>query len=429
MKNTTTMLKAGLIAAAVAATGTFSAYAGDKYLETVEQRLERLERELNVMRGDAKGKDILTEDVPLYVKPKSKFLTNATLSGRLQWQAGYVLPTSNGLRAAGVVDDNYSTQEIRRGRIGFGVDFMGDFHAFVEGTFTPGNAQLNEGYIQYRGMEAFQPLVGYVKPTYGYEQNTSSAKLLTIERSNLTNTLSGAQQVGAVIEGETGVFFYSAGIFNNVRFGNNTLPAVNVGNVNSQDYAYNISTGVDLTDMVGFKLKLRGDYVNAQAPTGGAPQYVFTNSVAGSISTGFGPFDLSAEFMAGLDGNLAANRDASVYGFYVMPSYYVVPKKVQLVGQYTWMDADGTRGVGAIRLPGRYSARAFSPIPPATTIAGDNFMSIYGGVNYYIHGDDLKVMFGASYDRLKVPGQVSGLAGARRNESAVTLFTAVRATF
>jgi hypothetical protein len=51
---------------------------------------------------------------------------------------------------------------------------------------------------------------------------------------------------------------------------------------------------------------------------------------------------------------------------YILGSYFVVPKKLQLVAK--WVSFD----------PGQ--------------IADDDLHSITGGVNYYIHGDDLKLM-------------------------------------
>jgi len=446
MIKATSKLTAGLLTATVIATGAFSAQAEDPYLESVEARLERLERELNVMRGDAKGKDIIREDVPVYVKPKSKFIEEVKLRGRIQWQWGYVVPTTDGgfANVGGVPtrsNDNYSTFEIRRARIGIEAKLMNDFKAMVEINAVPGATVLNEAYIQYKGTDAFQPLVGFVKPRYGYEENTSSAKILTVERSNLTNTLATDQKIGLAIEGEANIFFYSAGIYNNVdrSFGNGTQPDENDfgGTIPREvEYMYNVSGGLDFTDLVGFKLQLRADYVNAQsspnlqgaaAPgvlyaNGGTVGFAYQHNVAASIATGFGPFDFVAEFMGGFQPNAGGpfSTNANVYGFYVMPSYYIIPKKLQAVVQYTWMEGKGGAG---FRAPGRYASDAFFP-----NSFGDTYQAIYGGLNYYINGDDLKLMFGVEYSMLSgIPNPF--VAGNFQDQNAVTFFSAVRMQF
>jgi phosphate-selective porin len=55
-------------------------------------------------------------------------------------------------------------------------------------------------------------------------------------------------------------------------------------------------------------------------------------------------------------------------GYYITAGYFVIPKKLQLVAKWESFD------------PGQ--------------VANDNLHSITGGVNYYIHGDDLKLMAG-----------------------------------
>jgi len=431
MTKKTNLLKAGLLAVGVLAAGSFSANAGDKYLESVEQRLERLERELNVMRGDAKGKGLISEDVPVYVKPKSKFIEEVRLRGRIQWQFGYVAPTGNSVPGIGRVDDNYSTFEIRRARIGIEAKLMNKFSAMVEFNTGGGGVALNEAYIRYDGIDFVKPLVGFVKPRFGYEENTSSASIWTVERSNLTNALAVSQRIGIQLNGSYNIFNYSAGIFNNTAGGATQAAVPAVATSGPIDYIYNFSGGLDFTDMLGFKLQLRADYINASNSFGfgarGTGNNVnFRNNVSASVVTGFGPFDFVAEFMGGFEptGNNVTNgmRNGNLYGFYVMPSFYVIPKKLQLVAQYTWMESKGLVGVPIVNLPGRYANRAFAPAFP-----GDAYQSVYGGVNYYINGNDLKLMLGLEWSELS--GIPRGGTNIFDKRSAITIFTAVRMQF
>ena len=87
-----------------------------------------------------------------------------------------------------------------------------------------------------------------------------------------------------------------------------------------------------------------------------------------------GPFDVIAEYLdERIRPRTASNAvpafagfDAS--GYYITAGYFIVPKKLQLVAKYESFD------------PGQ--------------VANDDLQSITGGVNYYIHGDDLKLMAG-----------------------------------
>ena len=484
-------MKARILAiGALLVAGGLSAQAEDAYLASVEERLANLERELNIMRGDAKGKDILSEDIPVYVKPKSKYIEEMKLRGRIQWQFGLAEPTGSSTAVAlppgtavpaGVPavigrtnNGSYSTFEIRRLYIGIEATLLGDFFAMADlsanlGSGTNGGGglgvNLNETYIQYRGMDAFQPIVGHFKPTFLVEENISDTVTLTVERSRLTNILigeSGFYRTGLAIGGKYNMFSYSAGVFNkNVTFqpvsGNGTLPApviapipgvINPANSfvqNSQDYIYNVSAGLDPTELTGARLKVRTDYMHYKGATAlggntfvGAGGTNWAHNVAAGVEFGIGGFDFLGQFGTGFDHNALQGNQGILYGFTAMPSYYIIPKKLQIVGRYEWIQTDGIpAGTSAVdgntqvlftgtTLPGRYGTRTGSgSFGTGYTTPGDQYQAVYGGMNYYINGNDLKLMLGVEWAQNKVPQ----LLGPRRNDETFTLYTAVRMQF
>jgi phosphate-selective porin len=84
-----------------------------------------------------------------------------------------------------------------------------------------------------------------------------------------------------------------------------------------------------------------------------------------------GPFDLIAEYLEEhVDGRevngIAPMADFVTNGFYVQGSYFILPKKLQGVVKWEALN------------PGQ--------------LGQDGIHSITGGLNYYIHGDNLKVM-------------------------------------
>ena len=85
-----------------------------------------------------------------------------------------------------------------------------------------------------------------------------------------------------------------------------------------------------------------------------------------------GPFDLIGEYFQEKVNGRTVNgvppgfADFTTNGFYVTGGYFLIPKKLQAIVQ--WQDLN----------PGQKG--------------NDGIHSILGGLNYYIHGDDLKLM-------------------------------------
>jgi hypothetical protein len=85
-----------------------------------------------------------------------------------------------------------------------------------------------------------------------------------------------------------------------------------------------------------------------------------------------GPFDLIAEyFQEDVDGRTVAGvppgfANFEPSGWYVMGAYFVIPKKLQAVVKWEALN------------PGQFG--------------NDGIHSITGGLNYYIHGDAIKLM-------------------------------------
>ena len=86
----------------------------------------------------------------------------------------------------------------------------------------------------------------------------------------------------------------------------------------------------------------------------------------------WGPFDLIAEYLSEdykarpASGVRPAFADFRADGGYVQASYFIVPKKLQAVARYETFN------------PGQ--------------VRNDDIRSVFAGVNYYIHGDDVKLM-------------------------------------
>ena len=86
--------------------------------------------------------------------------------------------------------------------------------------------------------------------------------------------------------------------------------------------------------------------------------------------------------------------DGDVFGAYLQGTYDVIPKKLQLVGRYSYANGDGDL---SLRTQNRYENRVYGD---AATGRGDSYNAIYLGAQYFINGDKLKFLAGAGYSQL-----------------------------
>jgi phosphate-selective porin len=307
---------------------------------------------------------------------------------------------------------------LRRARINLSGDFAEQFEFKLEGDFEFNDGSLTvrdaqgktlasntnrvgfaatDVFINWHQLPEANIKIGQFKAPFGLEQLTSDTKLFTIERSQVTEALTPERQIGLQVWGkpltnlwreQKELLSYSAGVFNGS--GRNTTTNDNnefmyVARLESQLFARKIA-GLDATVKVG------GDYVSSRddkgtnaTPVGnvivGADGSLsaFTLPSAGEreaygldAALHLGPFDLVAEYLneqfrpRTVAGVAADFTEFEAQGYYVTGSYFVLPKTLQFVAKWESFD------------PGQ--------------VADDNLHSITGGVNYYIHGDDLKLM-------------------------------------
>ena len=294
---------------------------------------------------------------------------------------------------------------LRRARINLTGDFAENFDFKVEGDFENSDGTSNNRtdfsgtdiFVNWHQFPEAQIKVGQWKAPYGLEQLTPDYTLLLIERSLPTGAITPDRQVGAQIWGkpftnlwpaQKDLLTYYAGIFN----GNGRNVSVNDNN----NFMY-----VGRVELMPFKgkifgqdssLKLGADALNSRDDKGtniSQTLNLLVNS-DGSLSPFMlpgadertawgvdaslkvGPFDLIGEYLEEYVNGRTVNgvapgfADFTATGFYVTGAYYLIPKKLQAVVRWEQLNP-GQKG-------------------------NDGIHSITGGLNYYIHGDDLKLM-------------------------------------
>jgi phosphate-selective porin len=294
---------------------------------------------------------------------------------------------------------------LRRARINLTGDFAEQFDFKIEGDFENSDG-ISSSRTAFSGTDIFvnwhqfpeaQVKVGQWKAPFGLEQITPDQYLIIIERSLPTGAITPERQIGVQVWGkpftnvwpdEKDLLTYYAGIFN----GNGRNTTINdnnnfmyVGRLELQPFKGKI-LGQDSS------LKLGADVLNSRDDKGtnisqtlnllvnadgSLSPYVLPGAderTAWSVDAWLklGPFDLIGEYLEEYVNGRTVNgvapgfADFTTNGFYVQGSYFLIPKKLQAAVR--WEDLN----------PGQKGS--------------DGIHSITGGLNYYIHGDDIKLM-------------------------------------
>jgi phosphate-selective porin len=294
---------------------------------------------------------------------------------------------------------------LRRARINLTGDFAEQFDFKIEGDFENSDG-ISSSRTAFSGTDIFvnwhqfpeaQVKVGQWKAPFGLEQITPDQYLIIIERSLPTGAITPERQIGVQLWGkpftnvwpdEKDLLTYYAGIFN----GNGRNVTINDNN----NFMY-----VGRLELLPFKgklfgqdssLKLGADVLNSRDDKGTNISQTLNLlvNVDGSLSPyvlpgadertawsvdawlKLGPFDLIGEYLEEyvdgrtVNGVAPGFADFTTSGYYVQGSYFLIPKKLQAAVR--WEDLN----------PGQR--------------ANDGIHSITGGLNYYIHGDDIKLM-------------------------------------
>src|SRR5438067_2875959 len=294
---------------------------------------------------------------------------------------------------------------LRRARVNLTGDFAEDFDFKIEGDFGQGDG-LNSNRTAFSATDIFvnwhqfpeaQVKVGQWKAPFGLEQLTPDTALFLAERSLPTGAITPDRQIGAQLWGkpftniwpkQKDLLTYYAGIFN----GNGRNVSVNDNN--NFMYVGRLESTLFKSKVWGQEssLKLGADVLNSRddAGTNISQGLNLKVNADGSLSTfvlpgadertawsvdawlKLGPFDLIGEYLQEkvhprtVNGVPPGFDEFTTDGFYVTGGYFLIPKKLQAVVQWQHLNP-GQKG-------------------------NDGISSIVGGLNYYIRGDDLKLM-------------------------------------
>ena len=364
------------------------------------------------------GKAVVEKPAPKEEKPKVYVTAGAsefklTLGGfiQAQFEAGDVFAFEGRFGVgSGEIKDRF---RLRRARIGVTGEYKDLFDFKLEGEFTQTDVGLTvrdesgrtlgsnatrtafgatDLFANWRTFDELNVKLGQFKAPFGREQVTSDTKLFTTERSLVTSALTPERQIGLQIWGnplakiapeQKELITYYAGVFN----GNGRNITVNDNN--EFMYAGRVEVEALKTKMLNQEMtvKLGANGVTSRDEDDTRISSVLRENDDGSLSSfdlpsratregyGFdaalhlGPFDLIGEYVSQRVRPRGADPRFDAFtadGYYVQGSYFVLPRTLQLVTRWESFD------------PGQAN--------------NDDIASLVAGVNYYIKGDEIKLL-------------------------------------
>ncbi len=288
--------------------------------------------------------------------------------------------------------------ENRRSRFGFDAKFFDrklELRLDAQGNdrFDPLYDSLVDAYLKWKASPEWNLTVGRQKPQIGaYDWLQSTNEQPTFERSQIFNQLRVDRTSGVVATGQKGSWTWQAGLYSNEidrEFG-----GFDAG------LAYGAGLGYDLHEAWDLdKALLRIDWLHSDIEAESNVLNRYANLFSATLWLAHDRYELVGEAFAG------TGISADVAGFFLQPSYDLIPDVLQLVGRYSLAVGDAP---DALAGQSRYEARAPEL---ASGARGETYHSVYLGLQYFLHGDQLKLLAGAEYADLSGGDPANDLQG------------------
>lgn len=369
----------------------------------------------------------------LYDNDDNPYIQEFAITGRFQWQYAYL--DGKGSHQGGSRRLSYDTEEIRRVRLGFELKFLNYFKLEADADLVDDLAPTgleSDHDIQYADIyaatltfdaqEAFKMKsldklrfsVGKHKVSISAEKDMSSRDIKTVERSSLSDYITPPSSTGFAVRLDKGPWEINAGIYS----GDEEPEFAKFNGDNDYFYTLHLGYTVDkpaFFDKSNIDLRgiLNGDEeanasVNPNSPGAFNPHW----AVSLSTTSRKGRFGLLTDLIYGENGREYSmgkkriernpEREGSFWGVVVLPTYWLVEDRLEAVFRYQYAESSRPEG---FRIGSRYSRRAgeslnFTGPNDLSNGRGDSHHNAYLGLNYYLCGDNAKVMFGVEYDDL-----------------------------
>lgn len=336
-------------------------------------------------------------------KKKNPYIQEVSIFGRLHYQVSHSDGKVKGRFRD--LDFHESGDELRRLRLGAKVEFLKDFEFSIRGNFEEGGYRnhdlgfrdMDEVYLTYTADDLLTTeklTVGYGiwKVPIGGEWALSSKELRTVERAAISNFYAPERATGAIFGAE----WDDVELFGGIYTADDNDEGISSWNGGEAYYL-----GVEWDYGPG---DLRLDYLKVNAnPQGSNDDSFNETSWATSLTwttdwePDFLPDDLELLATAIYGETQAGHK---VYGVVIQPSLFVIKDRLELVASYSWAHATANVFPGNNDNRGLQAAYQEDIGANPNNLVGDDYHSIYGGVNYHLVDKFMKVMVGVEYETL-----------------------------
>jgi phosphate-selective porin OprO and OprP len=339
------------------------------------------------VQPDAKEKSAFDQAwglTTLYKNDQNPYLEEFDFTGRLQVDYFHVSSDK------GVVDFT----EIRRFRMG--VDsWFADRHVEIKATVDTAlyayhapsvyYNRFTDLYLNIHVNDALNLRVGKFEPHFGYDREFSDIQQKFFERGILDdqvfNNTGNDYVAGVSALGKLGNLGYQAAIFSDNVGKEYGLLNGGASELFELNYDFSRALVVD-------KALWAVDYMSMQ--NNSTPNANVFNTMHNAAATYFdfkqGRFGFVTQFGYG-NGNRVKG---DVYALTIMPSYYVIPEKLEAVVRYQFATSDDPNGIALMNRQDK----------TVGSFTGDTYDSVYLGLSYYIYGHKFKLMTAEQLDYL-----------------------------
>jgi phosphate-selective porin OprO and OprP len=354
---------------------------------SIEERLQRLERELETVREENRAlRQEMGVTNAVFVRSIGP-VNELKIGGLVQAQADF--GDKGDVRWA-TAHDRFYMRRVRLNTLGRFAEHF-DFRAEVELAGSMGEApgmrvQLTDGWVNWNRYDFARVKAGQFFPAFGFEKRQPPATLQSIEFSLAGDQMLPDRQVGTQIWGDAleKRMSWSFGVFNGMNANSSFNDSDNfmvVPRLEGKPFKGRL-LGLDGQWAVGLSAYY-SDNERFPLPTGlvtpGQTNVFAGQRLGTAVDTQLklGPVDVWAEyFRTEFDPDIGSSHDAE--GWYVLGGYYVVPRKLQALVKYEAFDPD-------------------------TGVSGDSTDTWTFGLSYAFKGYNLKLF--ANYLLFDLPGE------------------------
>ena len=338
----------------------------------------------------------------LFEDPANPWIQQVAINGLFHWSGAWGEATPEGGKEVDL--DGTRT---RRARLGARLKAFGNTEIEAVAEFA-GDSNFN-GIERLKGTTRFleNAYVSYgkMRPGFTTEYRTDPQRMLTPERSFLTNMVAPANTLGIMVGQDTESWEWGLGWFSSDADSNlgglegdgfllanlayETVDKAEGGTpIRTRwhaDYIYNFddegSPAIPRYNVAG-RRSANGNQLIARNPA-------FRHLFSTGVEVEQGRFGFAGDFVL-------ANGNTNAWGLSLTPSYWALPGTLRVVGRYHYADTDDAAGlVGGM---GVGSDPYFDATP---VFVGDEYHSFYLGANLHLYKDELVIMNGLEHVLLK----------------------------